>query len=173
MPAFCILICEKNMIFKPVYVFDKITDVTPEFLHNKQIKGVILDLDNTLTTHNNPTVPEKSLEWVNNCRKNNIKLIILSNNHAPRVEPFAEKLGVEFVCEGKKPLSLGYKKALEKLKLDKKSTAAIGDQIFTDTLGANLFGVKSIFVFPIEPETSLPFKLKRAIEKPLLPKRRS
>lgn len=161
------------MIFKPVYVFDKITDISPDFLHNENIKGIILDLDNTLTTHNNPTVPKESLEWVRNASSCDIKLIILSNNHAERVEPFAQKLGVDFICEGKKPLTVGYKKALKKLKLDKKNTAAVGDQIFTDVIGANLSGVRSIFVFPIEFEASLPFKIKRAIEKPLLPKRKN
>lgn len=158
-------------IFKPTYVFDKIVDITPEFMKRKRIKGVILDLDNTLTTHNNPIVPQSSMEWINSMKAAGIKLMIVSNNKAPRVTPFAEQLGIDFVSEGKKPLTFGYNKAIKKMGLEKANVAAVGDQIFTDIMGSNLCGIRSFFVFPIEPETSLPFRLKRAVEKPLLPKK--
>lgn len=159
------------MFFKPTYVFDKVGEITPEFLQKKGIKGLILDLDNTLTTHNNPVPPKSSLDWIDIMKAAGIKLIIVSNNHAPRVTPFAEQLGLDFVSEGKKPLTFGYTKAIERLGLEKKNVAAVGDQIFTDILGSNLKGIRSIFVFSIELETSLPFKFKRFCEKPFLPKR--
>ena len=124
-------------MFKPTYVFDKVGEITPDFLAKKHIKGLLLDLDNTLTTHNNPVPSQSSLDWL---------------------------------AEGKKPLTFGYTKAIAKLGLNKKNVAAVGDQIFTDVLGSNLKGIRSIFVFPIEPETSLPFRFKRACEKPFLPK---
>lgn len=158
-------------MFKPTYVFDKVGEITPEFLHKKQIKGLLLDLDNTLTTHNNPVPPQSSLDWLDEMRAAGIKLMIVSNNHAPRVTPFAEQLGLDFVSEGKKPLTFGYTRAIKRLGLEKRNVAAVGDQIFTDVLGSNLKGIRSIFVFPIEPETSLPFRFKRAIEKAFLPKK--
>ncbi len=157
-------------MFRPTYVFDKVTDVTPEFLKRKKIKALLLDLDNTLTTHNNPVVPESSLEWIDTMKQAGIKLMIVSNNHAPRVTPFADQLGLDFVCEGAKPLTIGYSRALKRLGVEKRYAAAVGDQIFTDVLGSNLKGIRSIFVFPIKPETSLPFRFKRACEKPFLPK---
>lgn len=157
------------MLFKPTYVFDKVGDITPEFLHKKHIKGLLLDLDNTLTTHNNPIPPKSSLEWLDRMKAAGIKLMIVSNNHPERVTPFAEQLGLDFVPEGKKPLTFGYTKALKKLGIENRHAAAVGDQIFTDILGSNLKGIRSIFVFPIEPETSLPFRFKRACEKPFLP----
>ena len=126
------------MFFKPTYVFDKAGDITPEFLKKKNIKGLILDLDNTLTTHNNPEPPRSSLEWLDKMKAAGIRLMIVSNNHAPRVTPFARQLELDFVSEGKKPLTFGYTKAIEKLGLEKKNVAAVGDQIFTDVLGSNL-----------------------------------
>lgn len=159
------------MFFKPTYVFDKVGEITLEFLAEKKIKGLILDLDNTLTTHNNPIPPESSLEWLDKMKAAGIKLMIVSNNHEPRVTPFAKQLGLDFVCEGAKPLTIGYSKAIKRMGLDKRNIAAVGDQIFTDVLGSNLKGIRSIFVFPIEPETSLPFRFKRACEKPFLPRR--
>lgn len=158
-------------MFKPTYVFDKVGEITPEFLNKNNIKALLLDLDNTLTTHNNPIPPQTSLDWLDKMKSAGIKLMIVSNNSAERVTPFAEALGLHFVPNGKKPLTFGYTQAIKELGLPKKNVAAVGDQIFTDILGSNLKGIRSCFVFPIEPETSLPFRLKRACEKPFLPKK--
>ena len=118
-------------MFKPTYVFDKVGEITPDFLAKKHIKGLLLDLDNTLTTHNNPIPPQSSLDWLAKMKAAGIKLMIVSNNHAPRVKPFAEQLELDFVPEGKKPLTFGYTKAIAKLGLNKKNVAAVGDQIGT------------------------------------------
>ncbi len=159
------------MLFKPTYVFNDVTEITADFLNKHNIKGLILDLDNTLTTHNNPTPPQSSLDWLDKMKKSGIKMMIVSNNSAERVTPFANALGLHFVPNGKKPLTFGYTQAIKEMGLHKKNMAAVGDQIFTDILGSNLKGIRSLFVFPIEPETSLPFRFKRACEKPFLPKR--
>ena len=95
----------------------------------------------------------------------------MSNNKPERVTPFAEKLGLDFVPNGAKPLPIGYIKARRIMGLERRELAAVGDQIFTDIMGCNIMGIRSIFVFPIEPETSLPFRFKRRIEKAFLPER--
>lgn len=158
-------------IFRPTYALKKITDITPSALKKRGIKALVLDVDNTLTTHNNPAPAEGIPEWIEEMKSAGIKLIIVSNNSTERVTPFAEMLGLHFVPNGAKPLPVGIKKAVRELGVPKNRIAAVGDQIFTDILGANLAGIRSIFVCPIEPETSLPFRFKRAVEKPLLPKR--
>ncbi|MGN1133480.1 MAG: YqeG family HAD IIIA-type phosphatase [Oscillospiraceae bacterium] len=160
-----------SMLFKPKYVFNSISDITAEFLKSQNIKGLLLDLDNTLTTHNNPIPPESSLDWLDSMKAAGIKLMIVSNNSAERVTPFAKQLDVNFVPRGKKPLPVGYNRACKRLGIEKTQLASVGDQIFTDVLGSNLAGIRSIFVFPIEPETSLPFRIKRFAERPFLPEK--
>ena len=160
------------MIFRPTYVFNDITGMTPKFLKRKHIKGIVLDIDNTLTTHNNPVPPQSSMDWLARVKKAGIKLIIVSNNKPPRVEPFAQLLDLEYVANGRKPLTYGINEAVRRMGFEKCDIAAIGDQIFTDIMGANLAGIRSCFVYPLEPETSLPFRFKRTIEKPLLPSRK-
>ena len=152
------------MFFKPTYVFDKVGNITPEFLKEKHIKALILDLDNTLTTHNNPVVPQSSMEWVNKMKSAGIELIIVSNNHEPRVTPFAQQIDVDFVCDGHKPLTFGYTKAISRLGLEKKYVASVGDQIFTDVCGANLAGIRTILVKPIHPKEEIQIVLKRKLE---------
>lgn len=160
------------MIHKPDYVFESIADIPLAFFKEEGIDALILDLDNTLTTHNNPIPDPKRLDWFTKAKDSGLKMIIVSNNHHERVKPFAEFLGLDFVPKGGKPLPRGYNEACRRLGIEKKRIAAVGDQIFTDVMGCKTAGIRSIFVFPIEYETGFWFRVKRALEKPLLPKKR-
>ena len=132
---------------------------------------MLLDIDNTLTTHDNP-VPAPGVEaWVAGMQAAGISLCLVSNNHPPRVAPFAERLGLDFVCEGKKPLTKGYREAVEKMGLSRKEVAAVGDQIFTDVLGANLFRCPVSLCSPWRWKRRSFFKFKRRMEIPFLPKK--
>lgn len=158
------------MLFRPTAALKSVLELTPEILGKMGVEALILDLDNTLTTHNNPHPAKGVPEWLDEMRNAGIKLLIVSNNHAPRVEPFAEALKLDFVPEGAKPLPKGYNIAVKKFGLPKEKVCAVGDQIFTDILGANLAGIKSVFVYPIEFESGFFFKIKRFFEKPFRPK---
>ena len=161
------------MLFRPTEAVRSVSEITPEMLKKMGIKGLILDVDNTLAPHNDPIPADGAAEWISRMKAAGIKLVIVSNNKPPRVAPFAEKLGVEFTANGAKPLPVGFTNAVKILKLPRRKICAVGDQIFTDILGANLFGIKSIFVKPIELEKSLFFRIKRMAEKPFLPKFRT
>ena len=142
----------------------------PDMLQHFGIRGLLLDLDNTLATHDNPRPAEGVLDWVAVMKENGIAMCIVSNNHPPRVKPFADLLGLPFVCEGKKPLSKGFREARAVMELPWKELAVVGDQIFTDVLGANLKRLKCIFVFPIAHEQTRFFRFKRRMEVPFLPR---
>lgn len=157
--------------FKIYYAFRTVTGITPEFLEATGVRALALDLDNTLTTHDNPIAEEAIHKWIALMKKSGIKMLIVSNNSRDRVRPFAEALNLPFIPKGAKPLSFGYDRAVRIFRLPKDKICAVGDQIFTDILGANLAGLKTIFVNPIEPEKTAFFKLKRKLEKPFLPKK--
>ena len=160
------------MLHKPNYVFNSIADISLAFLEKEGIKALILDLDNTLTTHNNPISKPEIKAWLDEMKAHGLPMMIVSNNHYERVKPFADALGLPFVPDGKKPLCKGYNEACKRLELDKSQIAAVGDQIFTDVWGCKLTGIRSIFTYPIEYETGFWFRVKRTLEKPLLPKRK-
>ncbi len=156
------------MLFGATIYLDNILELTPKNVDELDIRGIILDVDNTLTTHDNPTPIEGIFDWIDSMKNAGVKLIIVSNNTPERVSPFANVLGIDFVPDGKKPLSKGFKVALKRLNLPKSQVLAVGDQIFTDILGANLFKIKSVHVKPIELEKTAFFKFKRFLEKPFL-----
>lgn len=159
------------MLFKTTAALRSVCDITPQMLSALKIKGLLLDLDNTLTTHDNPRPADGVIEWIACMKENGIKLCIVSNNHPPRVKPFADLLGLDFVCEGKKPLAKGFRNAKKIMNLPWTSLAVVGDQIYTDVLGANLKRLKCIFVFPIEHEKTRFFRFKRRMEIPFLPRK--
>lgn len=153
--------------------FRSICNITPEFLKGMGIKGLLLDIDNTLTTHDNPTPAKGVLDWILRMKQAGIQMRLVSNNHPPRVKPFSKVLGIPCICDANKPLSSGYSRAVASMHLQKHEVCAIGDQLYTDILGANWFDLRSIYVQPLELETWKGhefIRVKRILEKPFLPK---
>lgn len=161
------------MLLKPTIVLNSVLEITKELLDENKIKGLILDLDNTLTTHGNQKPADGVIEWIIKMKHYGIYMMIVSNNSHDRVRPFAELLGLDFVSNGRKPLSVGFNKAQLKMNLPFDSIAIVGDQLFTDMLGANVRKIKTIFVFPFEAEKGILFGIKRFVERPFLPRRKN
>ena len=159
-------------VFQPTEIFKHITDIPLSFFVEHDIKAVILDVDNTLTAHNNPVPAEGVLQWLKQLKNCGFEVAILSNNSRKRVAPFAKKLGLDYVSRACKPLTFGVTRACKKYSLPPQQVALIGDQIFTDIMGGNLKGVCTVLVEPYELEQGWFFRLKRKLEKPVLRKYR-
>lgn len=155
-------------LFTSALLFNKITDIKKEDLDNNGIKALFLDVDNTLTLHHSGILYDGVLEWIRNMESKGVTLIILSNSKRFRIEPLANSIGLKFVSLGLKPLFVGYRKALKLAGFKKKECAIVGDQIFTDILGANCYGIKSILTRPYILEEKTSFKIRRYFEKKIL-----
>lgn len=153
------------MIFKPHIRRKRIAEISLDDLKRFDVKALMLDVDNTMSTHDGQVLTDGLVEWLALLRENGIKLIILSNAKKRRVEPFAEKIGLEFIHLAAKPLPFGYWRAVKKLGTKCRNTAIVGDQLFTDMLGGFLSGTRKILLTPIEPEDKPSFILRRKIEK--------
>lgn len=160
-------------LFFPTLYRRRITDVTAEDLRRLGVKALLLDVDNTLTTHDAPDLTDAVKAWLAQMGESGFSLIIVSNNRAERVAPFAEKIGLSYYAHARKPLPFGFRAAAKQAGACRKECVVIGDQLFTDMLGANLAGIPSILLEPIQPETQQKFIVfKRKIEKPMLNSRR-
>ncbi len=153
------------MLLKPHIKLEKITDITPSVLKKYSITALILDVDNTLSTHHGQQLTDGLREWLALMKESGIKLMVLSNSKEPRVKPFAEKIGLPYISLGLKPLPFGYLRALRALGSKRKETAIVGDQIFTDVLGGSFVGVKKILLTPILLEATAGFRFKRKLER--------
>lgn len=153
------------MLLKPEIKLEKVTDISVNILKKYNIEALILDVDNTLSTHHGQVLTDGLTDWLEEMHQNGIKLMVLSNSKEARVKPFAEKINLDYISLGLKPLPFGYIRALKALGTKRKVTAIVGDQIFTDVLGGRLTGVRTILLTPIKLETTAGFKFKRKIER--------
>lgn len=154
-------------VFKPTYYKHRLTDLSVAELKNRGIHTLLLDVDNTLSTHHNPEPDEGIPAFLAQMKEAGVGLIIVSNSRRGRVEPFAKKLGIDFFSLCKKPLPFRLNKAIKQMGADKKGMMLCGDQIFTDMPAGNLCGVKTLLLDPIEEEAGWSFRLRRAIERPM------
>ena len=155
-------------LLRPDYFFHRIYDIPLSFFKEHSIFALVLDVDNTLTTHNNPVPSEQVLDWLEQVRAAGMKQMIVSNNHPERVRPFAQLLHLDFVADGAKPLPKGILEAARRMQTAPEHLAVVGDQLFTDIAGAHTAGATAILVEPMEPESMWFFKLKRALDRPFL-----
>lgn len=160
-------------MFKNFYAddyFENITHVSPSYLKERGIGGIILDIDNTLIGHNVPVPDEKVLSHLRLFEAEGLKLCVVSNNEYDRVKSFAEKIGVNyFVHKALKPRAYGYNLASAEMGLSKSEIAAIGDQIFTDVWGAKRAGCFAILTKPLHKGGEGFFiAVKRILEKPFI-----
>ncbi len=153
------------MLLKPKIKVERVTDITPQILKKYDINALILDVDNTLSTHHGQILTDGLLEWIEVMKQNGIFLTVLSNSKEKRVKPFAKKINLEYISLGLKPLPFGYLRAMKKYSLKRKNTAIVGDQIFTDILGGNLVGIKTVLLTPIKLEDGWSFKIRRRLER--------
>lgn len=152
------------MLIYPDYYCDKVTDITLDLLEKNQIKGILLDVDNTLIDFDRNLV-EGAKEWTSQIKQNGIKCMILSNsNKQEKVKAVATELNLPYIYFATKPLKRGFKKAKEQLGLKDEKIAVVGDQIFTDIIGANRSKMFSILVNPLAKKDIWITKWKRPLE---------
>ena len=154
--------------FLPDFVFDKFDDVTPEFLREQGISFLLIDIDNTLAPYEEPLPNERVKAWFGVLKQNGIRAILVSNNHADRVELFNSELGLPAFADCHKPSPKRLRKLVDSFGAELSQTSALGDQIFTDVWGAKKMGARAILVPPIRDKKTLFFRAKRLLEKPFL-----
>lgn len=153
--------------FLPTLITDELTDLTPQLLKDRNIRLLMLDFDNTIVpyTTNEPT--EKMDAWLRQMLAGNIRLCVVSNSKNDRVKKFCKGYHMDCITHSRKPFSKGIRQCLERYDIPPGEAALVGDQIFTDTLGANCAGAQSILIRAIDNHT-IWLKLRHVAEKPFI-----
>ncbi|NCB63782.1 MAG: YqeG family HAD IIIA-type phosphatase [Clostridia bacterium] len=134
----------------PRQVYRSIFEISPKALAAAGIRLLLADLDNTLVPYGVPTATAEVRAWNEELRSHGVTLFVLSNNRsATRAKRFSEDLGVPFLGHAGKPKAASFHKAMEQMSCTPGETAMVGDQLFTDILGANNAGVAALAVKPI------------------------
>ncbi|SIS36754.1 YqeG family HAD IIIA-type phosphatase [Salimicrobium flavidum] len=155
-------------VFIPNRHANNILEITPADLEERNIKGIITDLDNTLVAWDEPEAPEQIIEWFRLMGEADIEIVITSNNNENRVKLFSEPLDKSFVHSARKPLARAFQKARKDMGLKKEEIIVVGDQLLTDVLGGNLAGYYTVLVTPIVETDGFWTKINRKIEKRIM-----
>jgi len=158
----------KNLV--PDYYFDTFEYASAEFLASIGVKGIVLDVDNTLEPYEHALPGEHVLAWFKSLSDAGISAVIVSNNNGDRINLFNSKIGIPVFFKAKKPFKKNVVKAMEIMGTDKSNTILMGDQIFTDVWAARNAGIRAILVPPINDKRDLLTRFKRLLEKPIIRK---
>ena len=149
--------------FYPTVYHESAYSIDFRELFHKGYRGILIDIDNTLVEHGAPS-NDQSEAFFKMLHETGFQTCILSNNHEPRVRPFADAVQSSYICDAGKPGSSGYLKGMKLMDTGTNNTFFIGDQMFTDIWGANNSGIPSILVKPIKIDPKFLILLKRVGE---------
>lgn len=151
-------------IFEPDLFVKKITNITEIDLKKLNIENILLDIDDTIVPNNVNKISEDVLGWCAKIRNSCLGVAIISNNSEERTKYFANKFDVPYIYRAKKPLPFRINRLMKLIHANKSNSAIIGDQLFTDILGARICGIKAILVEPMGEANGIKFKLRRRLE---------
>lgn len=155
-------------LLTPTYMFASYREVTPDFLLKKGIRGLLLDIDNTLAPYEQDEPDEEIRSWVRAMQEGGVRIALVSNNHPPRVELFNRTLGLLAYADSGKPGKRTLLRAMREMEREPTECAMMGDQLLTDSYAGLHIGLPSIIVPPIKDKTNLFFRFKRLLERPYI-----
>jgi HAD superfamily phosphatase (TIGR01668 family) len=145
-----------------------VLDINLGHLRAKGIRGLIVDLDNTLLGWDAVDIAPQTREWVMRTRRDGFRLCIASNGLNARVRTIANDLGVLAIAKASKPRKRPFRRALQLLGVTAAQAAVVGDQLFTDVLGGNRLGLYTILITPISRKELHTTRLVRCVERRVL-----
>lgn len=151
----------------PKVLTREITDLSPDFLRSRGVKLLMMDFDNTIVPYTTSTPSKQFLEWLAEMKASGVSLCVVSNSKKERVVIFCRKYNLDCITHAKKPFSKGIRECLERYGLPAGECALVGDQIYTDVLGANCRGVRSVLVKSIHNHTFW-LKARHVLEMPFI-----
>jgi HAD superfamily phosphatase (TIGR01668 family) len=155
-------------LLRPDAFAARLSSVSLDDLAARGVRGIIVDLDNTLVGYGEESMAPADAAWVRSACARGFGVCLVSNNFTGRVERVGRELGVPAVPSALKPLPRGFLRALRVLATPKNATVVVGDQLFTDVLGAKLIGLHAILIEPLVANDWYGTRVLRFLERVVL-----
>lgn len=152
----------------PDYMFGSYREIGPEFLRERGIRNLLVDIDNTLAPYEQAEPDEALRAWLESLRADGVRIALVSNNDRERVERFNATLGLDAYPKSGKPGKKTLLLAMECMGAGRGDTAVLGDQLLTDACAGQKLGLPAIIVPPIRDKRNLFFRFKRLLERPFI-----
>ncbi len=148
-------------------------NLTPEMLQKAGLKGLILDVDETLVPRTIKQLSNEILPWIESIQAVTPQIWLVSNNPSiSRIQRIATTLNLPYIARARKPSRTKLRAALESMNLPAPQVGMVGDRLFTDVLAGNRLGMYTILVEPMNHPSKrtagsfvhrMEFRLSRAL----------
>jgi len=155
-------------LLEPDERISRLSAIPPKSLRQRGFRLVLLDMDDVLIPRDGGEIHNEIHHWIEKAKQVGLSLYVISNSKFPRrVKEACASLGLEGTSWAMKPFPFAFRKAMQKYKVKRDEAVVVGDQLFSDILGAKWAGIHSIFVKPMTPERRWDRKIMRWLEKRL------
>jgi HAD superfamily phosphatase (TIGR01668 family) len=151
-------------------MFATYRDLTPEYLQQHGIDVLIMDIDNTLAPYEQDLPDEHIKTWLDGMSAAGIRLAFVSNNNWERVKLFNRDIGIVAHAKSGKPFGKKLRQVIGSYGSEVTHAAILGDQLLTDVFAGKHIGASAFLVPPIKDKTTAFWRIKRALEKPVIRK---
>lgn len=126
-----------------------ILDLTPDLLQQHRLKGLVLDVDETLVPISMTDTSPELRAWVQSISPIAQVWLVSNNISQNRISRIAQSLGLPYILGARKPSRRKLRQAVESMGLPFEQVAMVGDRLFTDVLAGNRLGMFTILVEPM------------------------
>jgi uncharacterized protein len=152
----------------PVRAVDSVLEIDPVATAASGKRLLLLDVDHTLLPWRRDEIPESTLDWLRRVREAGLQALVISNTrHPERLDRLCERMGLARIQGRHKPNPDMYRRAMAQAGCEPTETLMIGDQLFTDVLGANRCGIDAIWVRQMEDRDFITTRCLRSLERVL------
>ena len=149
----------------PDAILESVFTIDLAKLKRRQLKGLLVDIDNTIVPWGQPHIEEAFVHWVQHAKEQGFKVCLVSNAKRQRTQVFADLLDIPAVGQALKPLNRAFRRGMKLLNLSPTEVAVIGDQLFTDVFGGNRLGLYTILINPLSTTELGATKIMRQLER--------
>lgn len=153
---------------KPHLMYSKIYDITPEVIQANNIKGLMIDMDNTILPWEDTNISEQAHTWIQGLIDSGIRVCIITNSGYIRARQVMGETDYVYIHRALKPLPFNFTKARKLLGTKRDETFVVGDQLMTDFIGSKLSGHKCILVEPMSQTEHRATRFSRFVERAIL-----